>query len=70
MARMNIAVGLALIVLSFFVRVPLYGAVGMVLNIVISLSLFIAGIALIANRNTPWRELRPRFTKRDWGTGR
>lgn len=70
MARINIAVGLALIVLSFFVRLPLNGAVGMVLNIVISLGLFIAGIALIANRNTPWRELRPRFTKRDWGTGR
>jgi hypothetical protein len=70
MAGINIAVGLALIVSSFFLRVPLDGAVGMVLNIVISLALFIAGIALIANRNTPWRELRPRFTKRDWGTGR
>jgi hypothetical protein len=70
MARINIAIGLVLIVLSFFVRVPLDGALGLVLNIVISLGLFIAGIALIANRNTPWRELRPRFTKGGWGTGR
>jgi hypothetical protein len=70
MARINIALGLALIVLSFFVRLPLHGPVGIVLNVAISLGMFIAGLALLANRNTPWRELRPRFTKRDWGTGR
>jgi hypothetical protein len=70
MGRVNVAVGIALIVLSFVVRLPLHGPVGLVLNIVVSLTLFIAGVALLANRNTPWRELRPRFTKRDWGTDR
>ena len=70
MARINIALGLALIVLSFVVGLPLHGPVGVVVNIVISLAMFIAGVALLANRNTHWRELRPRFKKRDWGTDR
>jgi hypothetical protein len=66
MARINIALGLALIVLSFVVGLPLRGPLGVVVSVVISLGMFIAGLALLANRNTPWRELRPRFTKRDW----
>ena len=66
MARINVALGLALIVLSFVVGLPLRGPLGAVVSVVISLGMFIAGLALLANRNTPWRELRPRFTKRDW----
>jgi hypothetical protein len=70
MARTNIALGLALIILSFVVGLPLHGPVGVVINVVISLGMFIAGVALLANRNAHWRELRPKFTKRDWGTDR
>ena len=70
MARINIVLGLALIILSFVVGLPLHGPVGVAVNLVISLSMFIAGVALLANRNTHWRELRPRFNKRDWGTDR
>ena len=66
MARINVALGLALIVLSFVVGLPLRGPLGVVVSVVISLGMFIAGLALLANLNTPWRELRPRFTKRDW----
>jgi hypothetical protein len=73
MARINvnIALGLTLIGLAFVMGVPLHGAVGVVVSTVVSMAMLIAGVALLANRNTPWRELRPKFTKfPKWGTGR
>jgi len=54
--------GLALIVLSFVVAVPLHGLVGVVATWVISMAMWIAGFAVIFKS-------RPRFTRRyrDWG---
>jgi hypothetical protein len=49
------ALGVALIVLSFFVNVPLQGLLGLVASAVVSLALFIAGVALVANQ---WIRMR------------
>ena len=49
------ALGLALIVLSFFVNVPLHGLLGLVASAVVSMALFIAGVALVANQ---WIRIR------------
>ena len=49
------ALGVALIVLSFVVNVPLQGLLGLVASAVVSLALFIAGVALVANQ---WIRMR------------
>jgi UPF0716 family protein affecting phage T7 exclusion len=54
-ARYLLALGLALIVLSFFVNVPLRGLLGLVATAVVSIALFIAGVALVANQ---WIRMR------------
>ena len=68
-SHVNIAIGLTLIVLSLVVYVG-QGVAGFVATAVVSMALLIAGVALVANRNTHWRELRPRLKKSPkWGTG-
>ncbi|HXB88076.1 hypothetical protein [Mycobacterium sp.] len=42
--------GVALLVLSLFVNVPLHGLLGLVATAVVSMALFIAGVALVANQ--------------------
>ena len=42
--------GVALLVLSLFVNVPLHGLLGLVATAVVSMALFIAGLALVANQ--------------------
>jgi len=49
------ALGVALIVLSFLVSVPLQGLLGLAATAVVSLALFIAGVALVANQ---WIRMR------------
>ncbi|MGO9034461.1 hypothetical protein [Mycobacterium sp.] len=44
------ALGVALLVLSLFVNVPLHGLLGLVATAVVSIALFIAGVALVANQ--------------------
>ena len=43
------ALGVALLVLSLFVNMPLHGLLGLVATAVVSIALFIAGVALVAN---------------------
>ena len=47
--------GVALLVLSLFVNVPLHGLLGLVATAVVSMALFIAGVALVANQ---WIRMR------------
>jgi hypothetical protein len=47
--------GVALLVLSLFVNVPLHGLLGLVATAVVSMALFIAGVALVANQ---WMAIR------------
>jgi hypothetical protein len=54
-AHYLLALGVGLIVLSFFVNVPLQGLLGLLATAVVSLTLFIAGVALIANQ---WIRMR------------
>ena len=54
-AHYLLALGVALIVLSFLVNVPLQGLLGLVATAVVSLALFIAGVALVANQ---WIQIR------------
>jgi hypothetical protein len=49
-ARYLFALGVALLVLSLFVNVPLHGLLGLVATAVVSMALFIAGVALVANQ--------------------
>ena len=44
------ALGVALLVLALFVNVPLHGLLGLVATAVVSMALFIAGVALVANQ--------------------
>ena len=44
------ALGVALLVLSLLVNVPLHGLLGLVATAVFSIALFIAGVALVANQ--------------------
>jgi hypothetical protein len=44
------ALGVALLVLSLFVNVPLHGLLGLAATAVVSMALFIAGVALVANQ--------------------
>lgn len=46
----RLVLGVALIVLSFFVDVPLHGWEGAAITVVLSIAMFIAGLALIGNR--------------------
>jgi hypothetical protein len=49
-ARYLFALGVALLVLSLFVNVPLHGLLGLAATAVVSMALFIAGVALVANQ--------------------
>ena len=49
------ALGVALFVLSFLVSVPLQGLLGLAATAVVSLAVFIAGVALVANQ---WIRMR------------
>ena len=49
------ALGVALLVLSLFVNVPLHGLLGLAATAVVSMALFIAGVALVANQ---WIRMR------------
>ncbi len=49
------ALGVALIALSFFVNVPLQGLLGLAATAVISMALFVAGLALAINQ---WIRMR------------
>ena len=44
------ALGVALLVLSLFVNVPLHGLLGLAATAVVSMALFIAGVAVVANQ--------------------
>ncbi|MFZ1162295.1 hypothetical protein [Mycobacterium sp.] len=59
-ARVLIAVGAALIVMSLFVSVPLRGLLGLAITAVISMALFVAGVALIANQVIELRRFKGR----------
>jgi hypothetical protein len=48
-ARVLIAAGAVLILLSLFVRVPLHGVLGVATTAVVSMALVIAGVAGVAN---------------------
>jgi UPF0716 family protein affecting phage T7 exclusion len=52
------ALGVALLVLSLFVNVPLHGLLGLVATAVVSMALFIAGVALVANQWTAIRRFK------------
>jgi hypothetical protein len=54
-AHYLLALGVGLIGLSFFVNVPLQGLLGLLATAVVSLALFIAGVALVANQ---WIRMR------------
>jgi predicted phage tail protein len=49
------ALGVALILLSFFVNVPLQGVLGLAATAVVSMALFITGVALVVNQ---WIQMR------------
>ena len=59
-ARVLIAVGAALIVMSLFVSVPLSGLLGLAITAVISMALCIAGVALVANQVIELRRFKDR----------
>lgn len=48
-ARVLIAAGAALILLSLFVNVPLHGLLGLTVTALVSMALLIAGVAGVAN---------------------
>jgi hypothetical protein len=48
-ARLLIAVGVLLTVLSFFVDLPLNGIIGSIINALIAMALLIGGVAGIVN---------------------
>jgi hypothetical protein len=59
-ARFLIAVGVVLLILSFVVRVPLQGWFGFITTAVVSMALFIGGVALVANQLIQMRRFRDR----------
>jgi predicted phage tail protein len=59
-ARFLIAVGAVLIVMSLVVNVPLHGWLGFIATAVVSMSLFIAGVALLANQLIQLRRFKDR----------
>jgi hypothetical protein len=48
-ARILIAAGAGLILVSLFVNVPLHGVLGMATTAVVSMALLVAGVAGVAN---------------------
>ncbi len=59
-ARVLIAAGAALILLSLFVNVPLHGLLGLTVTAVISMALLIAGVAGVANGVVLFRRYKGR----------
>jgi len=57
-ARLLIAVGIVLLIMSLLVRVPLQGWLGFIATAVVSMALFIAGVALVANQVIQLRRFR------------
>ncbi len=59
-ARVLIAAGAALLLMSLFVSVPLHGVLGMAATAVVSMALLIAGVAAVANGIVELRRLKGR----------
>ncbi len=59
-ARVLIAAGAVLLVMSLFVNVPLHGVLGMATTAVVSMALLIAGVAAVANGIVELRRFRGR----------
>lgn len=59
-ARVLIAAGVALLLMSLFVNVPLHGVLGMAATAVVSMALLIAGVAAVANGVAELRRFRGR----------
>jgi predicted phage tail protein len=59
-ARVLIAAGAVLLVMSLFVNVPLHGLLGMATTAVVSMALLIAGVSAVANGIVQLRRFRGR----------
>jgi hypothetical protein len=59
-ARVLIAGGAALLLMSLFVNVPLHGVLGMAATAVVSMALLIAGVAALANGIVELRRFKGR----------
>jgi hypothetical protein len=59
-ARVLIAVGIVLLLMSLFVNVPLHGVLGMATSAVVSMALLVAGVAAVANGVAQLRRFRGR----------
>jgi hypothetical protein len=59
-ARVLIAAGVALLLMSLFVNVPLHGVLGMAATAVVSMTLLIAGVAAVANGVVQLRRFKGR----------
>ena len=59
-ARVLIAAGVALLLMSLFVNVPLRGLLGMAATAVVSMALLIAGVAAVANGVVQLRRFKGR----------
>jgi hypothetical protein len=59
-ARVLIAAGVALLLMSLFVNVPLHGVLGMAATAVVSMALLIAGVAAVANGVVQLRRFKGR----------
>jgi predicted phage tail protein len=59
-ARILIAAGAVLLVMSLFVNVPLHGVLGMAATALFSMALLIAGVAAVANGVVQLRRFKGR----------
>jgi hypothetical protein len=59
-ARVLIAAGAVLLLLSLFVNVPLHGVLGMAATAVVSMALLIAGVAAVSNGIVELRRFKGR----------
>jgi hypothetical protein len=58
--RVLIVAGVALLLMSLFVSVPLHGLLGMAATAVVSMALLIGGVAAVANGVVQLRRLKGR----------
>jgi hypothetical protein len=59
-ARVLILAGVALLLMSLFVNVPLHGVLGMAASALVSMALLIAGVAAVANGIAELRRFKGR----------
>ncbi|MDT5226282.1 MAG: hypothetical protein QOE12_3624 [Mycobacterium sp.] len=59
-ARVLIAAGVVLLLMSLFVNVPLHGVLGMATSAAVSMALLVAGVAAVANGVAQLRRFRGR----------